>query len=387
MKLIDLRNIFTNCNDVLIDICGDLIYYAEEKIEDGKQSLFLLRYNSATQKEDLLANYLVQKPGYMMHYFSFPTDFLVVMENGSGEAWVLRLSKEGKEKNFDQVTFAGNYSGSFAIDESHILFYVEENDRDEALFHEYQLHTGNSRAAYLYDLETSRCRSIRDKRICAGAALIPFIGGEIPQLLLLQPHGTEEDKRKCYQDKRWLGDDISDSVWLGMQSEILDAIHYGKSELPMECILRAGTDGLVRYAGQDEKSLYFRALYFPKNDQRLIAVDKETGHKTVAANLTLAGNEKDAQFQIDGECRVFQISHGKDGIHVKGILHSSVDACYNTEMGNFITCLDDRYLLARYEMTDEKSTFVFYSLYDLKTGKTQSYEGDCAVRGDMVVLF
>ncbi len=155
----------------------------------------------------------------------------------------------------------------------------------------------------------------------------------------------------------------------------------------MDCILRAGTDGLVRYAGQDENALYFRALYFPKNDQRLIAVNKETGHKTVAASLTLTGDDKDAQFQIDGECRVFRINRCKKGIHVKGILHSSVDACYSTEMGDFITCLNDRYVLARYEMSDEKSTFVFYSIYDLKTGKTQSYEGDCAVRGDIVVLF
>ena len=40
MRIEDLRNFFTNCNDQLIEVMGDFIYYAEEKVEEGLNSLF-----------------------------------------------------------------------------------------------------------------------------------------------------------------------------------------------------------------------------------------------------------------------------------------------------------------------------------------------------------
>ena len=39
MRIEDLRNFFTNCNDRLIEVSGDFIYYAEEKVEEGLNSL------------------------------------------------------------------------------------------------------------------------------------------------------------------------------------------------------------------------------------------------------------------------------------------------------------------------------------------------------------
>ena len=51
MKVVDLRNIFANCNDQLIEISDNRIYYAEEKNEEGHNSLFLLEYNRITRRE------------------------------------------------------------------------------------------------------------------------------------------------------------------------------------------------------------------------------------------------------------------------------------------------------------------------------------------------
>ena len=56
MKVVDLRNIFANCNDQLIEISDNRIYYAEEKNEEGHNSLFLLEYNRITRRERILAN-------------------------------------------------------------------------------------------------------------------------------------------------------------------------------------------------------------------------------------------------------------------------------------------------------------------------------------------
>ena len=59
MRIEDLRNFFTNCNDRLIEVSGDFIYYAEEKVEEGLNSLFLLEYNRMTKRERIIANYIL----------------------------------------------------------------------------------------------------------------------------------------------------------------------------------------------------------------------------------------------------------------------------------------------------------------------------------------
>ena len=45
MTVIDMRNFFHDCDVELIEINDEVIYYAEEKVEEGHNSLFLLEYN------------------------------------------------------------------------------------------------------------------------------------------------------------------------------------------------------------------------------------------------------------------------------------------------------------------------------------------------------
>lgn len=49
MTVIDMRNFFHDCDVELIEINDEVIYYAEEKVEEGHNSLFLLEYNRAEQ--------------------------------------------------------------------------------------------------------------------------------------------------------------------------------------------------------------------------------------------------------------------------------------------------------------------------------------------------
>ena len=72
MKVVDLRNIFANCNDQLIEISDNRIYYAEEKNEEGHNSLFLLEYNRITRRERILANYILTGPPLCRIFSVFP---------------------------------------------------------------------------------------------------------------------------------------------------------------------------------------------------------------------------------------------------------------------------------------------------------------------------
>ena len=391
MKIVDLRNTFANCNDALIEISDEFIYYSEEKVEEGHNILFLLEYNRVTRRERIIANYFLNDPSYVQHYFSFPEDIVVVMESGGSEAWILRVDKRtGEEKNMDRLSFIGVFTDCRALDESHVIFYTAADDRNRRLFKEYSRLTGFSRVAYLYDLEEAKYYYVRDPRICCADSnsLLAYDRDGAPQLLVLQPHGSEEDKRKSFQNMRWLGDNINDNIWLCPLFDFIVSVKAGEEIAPLELILSAGTTGLVRYAGMDSKNLYFRARYFPTEDQRLCAYDKRTGKKTVAAALNLQEEEEAAFFSIDPEGgRAYRIREDEDSYHVDGVLNSGIHADYSKELGTFVACVDDRFIVARYILADEKDSFEFNSVYDAQTGTQKSFECSCTVKNGTVVLY
>lgn len=391
MKVVDLRNVFTSCNDALIEIGDHLIYYAEEKKEEGHNNLFILEYNRITHRERILSSYFLCNPTFVQHYFSFADDIIIVMESGESEAWILRIDKRtGDEKTLAKLSFVGSFADCKALDEGHVMIYTAENEKDRNLFREYKKLTGVARVAYLYDLEEEAYFYVRDQRICnvVGTGFVTYDLDGQKQLLMLQPHGDEEQKAHSYKNRRWLGDTINDNVWLCPLFDFIVSVKSGEERVPLELILSAGTSGLVRFAGMDDQNLYFRAKYFPTDDQRLCAYNKATGKKTVKAEFNLRGDESPASFSIDvSGGRAYRITAGEDDYEVDGVLNSTVHAKYSKELGDFTACVEDRFILARYVLADEKDSFEFNSIYDLKTGVQKSYECSCAVQGGTVVLY
>lgn len=391
MKVVDLRNIFASCNDVLIEINDHFIYYAEEKIEEGHHNLFLLEYNRDTRRERIVSSYFLNNPSFVQHFFSFPEEIVIVMESGESEAWILRVDKQsGQEKNLAKLNFIGTFADCKALDESHVILFTTENERDRRLFREYKKLTGFGRVAYLYDLNEEAYYYVRDPRICNSdsGGLVTYDQEGQMQLLVLQPYGDEPEKEKCYRNLRWVGDNINDNVWLCPLLDFLVSVKAGEERIPLELILSAGTSGLVRYAGMDEENLYFRAKYFPTDDQRICAYHKLTGRKTIAAELNLKQGETAASFSIDLQGgRAYRIYEGEDTCEVDGVLNSEVHAAYSRELGEFTTCVDDRFIIARYVLSDGKDSFEFNSIYDVKTGEQKSYECSCVVKDGTVVLY
>ena len=403
MTVVDIRNIVTDSSVELISISPATIYYAEEKNEEGHRSLFILEYNRETQRERIVANYFLTNPAFVQHYFDFPDRILIVMENGGSTVWLLSLDKKtGEETALEEIHFVGGYFGCKALDEEHVIFYTQENQRHQEFFREYRRATGFSKVACLYDLNEHRYTYIRDRRICGLTPddLIPYRSGGQTQLLILQPYGSEEEKEHCYQERRWLGDGIRDSVWLCPLKAFLEGVQSGAGVLPLKQLLSAGTDGLLRFAGMDEYNLYFRAKYFPTNDQRICAVSKGTNRKAVVADLNLREHEAPASYYIDTQAaQVFRVEELEDGYHITGTLNSAVDAYYSKELGDFVACIQDRFIVARYVMSDQddnqvndpvgdqSEAYTFYSVFDSKTGRQQSYECQCQVKGNTVVLY
>lgn len=391
MKVVDLRNIFANCNDQLIEISDNRIYYAEEKNEEGHNSLFLLEYNRITRRERILANHILDRPAFVPHFFSFSDVILLLLEDGSSHVELLAIDKiTGEERHAVVLSLVGNFSECAALDESRIILFTEEDDSHAELFSEYRRLTGFARVALLFDLEEEAYYYLRDPRICNAAArdLVTYNLDGDQQLLVLQPHGDETEKWNCYRNRRWLGDNINDNVWLCPLFDFIVSAKAGEKRVPLELILSAGTAGLVRYAGMNAESIYFRAKHFPSNDQRLCAVDKRTGKRQIVAQLNLRPDEQEGYFCIDTEDgRAYKIVDRGDYLEAVGVLNSSLHARYSKELGDFITCVEDRFIIARYILADEKDSFEFHSIFDCLTGEQQSYECACAVEGGTVVLY
>ena len=209
MKVVDLRNIFANCNDQLIEISDNRIYYAEEKNEEGHNSLFLLEYNRITKRERILANYILDRPAFVPHFFSFPDIIFMVLEDGSSHIELLSIDKiTGEERSAVMLNLVGNFSECAALDENHVILFTEEDETHAELFSEYRRLTGFARVALLFDLEEESYYYLRDPRICNASAndLVTYSLEDDRQLLVLQPHGDEKEKWNCYRNRRWLGD-------------------------------------------------------------------------------------------------------------------------------------------------------------------------------------
>ena len=394
MVIEDLRNVFTSCRDELIEVSGDYIYYAEEKVEEGHNILFLLEYNRKNKRERIITSYILQNPSFVHHYYGFPNDILIVMENGDSEVWVLRVDKlTGAERNLDKLGLIGAFNGCAALNASHLLFFTVPNEKHKALFRRYTETTGMEKAACLYDLDEKKPCYVRDPRICAAEAsgIIPFDPDGLPRLLILLPHGDEEEKETCYRNQRWLGDSVCDRVWECPLFDLIVSLKAGETHTPLELLFSAGTSGLVRYAGMDEEKLYFRARYFPTNDQRVLSIHKQTGKKEIAAELNLKEGDPPAGFLLSaGEgqpFRVYRIIEEENRWRVEGQTNSNMNCSYNKELGEMTACVEDRYLIARYILSDETVSYEFNSIVDSRTGRQQSYEGRCCVWADTVVLY
>ena len=391
MKVVDLRNVFASCNDQLIEISDNLIYYAEEKNEEGHNSLFLLEYNRITKRERILTNYILDKPAFVQHFFSFPEVILLVLEDGGSSVEILSIDKlTGEERSAVALSLVGSFSDCAALDENRLILFTEEDEAHEELFSEYRRLTGFARVALLFDLEEEAYYYLRDPRVCNAAArdLVTYDLDGDPQLLVLQPHGDEQEKLNCYKNMRWLGDNVNDNVWLCPLFDFIVSAKAGEKRVPLELILSAGTTGLVRYAGMNGEDLYFRVKYFPTNDQRLCAVNTRTNKRRIVAQLNLEAGDRDVFFCIDTDGgRAYKIADRGDCFEAAGVLNSNLHARYSKELGDFITCVEDRFIVAKYVLADETDSFEFNSIYDCQTGEQQSYECSCAAKGGTVVLY
>lgn len=67
-------------------------------------------------------------------------------------------------------------------------------------------------------------------------------------------------------------------------------------------------------------------------------------------------------------CKVYRITEGEETCLVKGIVNSGVQGEYQKQLGEFVSCVEDRFLITRKVMTDSQGNYEFeyHSICDIK---------------------
>lgn len=392
MVVVDIRNFFTVRHVELIEVNNDFIYYAEEKNEEGHNNLFLLEYNRVTRRERIVANYSLDDPTFVQHLFAFPDSILLLLENGGSTVWVFRVDKNtGEETARAQINCIGGFADCKALDKHHILLYTVENEQFGGLFREYKKVTGCTRIAYLHDLDQDKKYFVKNSTLCqmTGENIILFTTQQGRQALLLEPYGDEALKQRCYRDARWISVPIRDNMWLCPLSKLLESIKAGEEQLPRRPIISADINGLARFTGMDAERIYFRAKHYPTAQERVCSYHKLTGKVEVLAELCQPDGGA-WYYQIDTDsAKIFRVEEKEDTIAVQGVVNSAVNTEYEKKLGEFIGCVEDRFVITRKVIEDDAGQydFEYNSIFDVKQQTEESFECKCFIRGNTLVLY
>ncbi len=391
MTVIDIRNVFSDRHIELVDVSPSYIYYYEERNDEGRNDLFLLEYNRKTKKERLVMNYTLDDPTYVEHIYAFDKTIIMVLENGTNSFWLIEIDKKsGGEMNRRKIVCTGAFRECMALDSDHLLVYMGPDEANEEMFQKYKEIKGCDCLCYLYNIRTNR-------KYLVNAAMITRLGCENIKsitvngescLLLLDPFAEESIKEHYYREQRWVSADIRDNIWLSKTADVIRDIEEGKETVARKCLASADIKALVRYMGMDENKVYFRAKEFRSGTEKICSYDLLAGTLSVEAAPNLP---KNGTFYMVEEkpFKLFAVTIGKTKTQVQGIINSKASVIFDNSLGSFMTCIENRYCVMKKTIFSEESQqeFTYFYLYDAVLDQYESYECDCRVNGDTLMLY
>lgn len=392
MIVVDIRNIFSQRNIELFDVSSSYIYYAEEKNEEGHNNLFILEYNRSTRKERLVTNYTLEDPTFVEHLFAFENTLVLILENGSNSMWLIEIDKNnGMELNRRKVVCTGSFRSCMALDSAHILIYMGPDEANAEMFKQYSEITGCECLCYMYDLKTNVKHFIKNPLIAKlGTANIKqmSVHGE-EYLVLLDPFADEEIKKGYYEEQRWINADIRDNIWLCNLAELERELETGVENISKKCIASADIKALARYMGIDGDKMFFRAKEFRTGIEKICSYDVFTNSIQVEAELKIPEKNNTVYIIEEKPFSAFSVTPDEKRTYVKGILNSEADVYYDNSLGSFMTCIENRYVVTQNSTYNEKTNTETHtcSIYDTQLQKSESYECNCYLKGNTLVLY
>ncbi len=390
MTVVDIRNIFSNRRISLVNVGASHIYYAEEKNDEGS-SLFLLEYNRSTRKERLVTNYTLDDPTFVEHIFALKESIVIILENGTNSMWLIEVDKKsGTELNRRKVVCTGIFKECMVLDNTHLLIYMSPDQANAEIFKKYRETMGCECLCYIYNLKTNVKTIVRAPLIakagCDGIKTMDIHGD--PCAVILDPFSDEAVKESYFREQRWINADIRDNIWICRTEDLEKELESGSTTITKRCIASADIKALVRYMGIDGDKIYFRAKEFKSGTEKICSYDAFVN--TLAVETAIDTTQKDVVYILEEHpFRAFALSEESKEISVTGLVGSHAEAAYSKELGSFMTCIDNRYIVTTRTVVSEESgqEHTYCYIFDTVLKKHESYECSCLLKGDTLVLY
>ncbi len=392
MKVVDIRSIFSSRNIELFDVSSSYIYYAEEKNEEGHNDLFILEYNRSTRKERLVTNYTLEDPTFVEHLFAFEDTLVLILENGANSMWLIEIDKNtGMELNRRKIVCTGSFRSCIAPDSSHVFIYMGPDEANAEMFKQYSELTGCECLCYMYDLRTNIKHFVKNPLIAKlGTANIKQMSVQGKKyLILLDPFADEEIKKGYYEEQRWINADIRDNIWMCDLETLEKELETGVENITKKCIASADIKALARYMGIDGDKMYFRAKEFRTGLEKICSYDVYADTISIEAELKIPDKENTVYIIEEKPFSVFEVTALENETEIKGIINSEASVRYDSKLGTFMACIENRYVITRLTETDDAGNEALCgcAIYDSMLDKSESYRCSCYLKGDTLVLY
>ena len=392
MTVVDIRNIFSERNIELFKVDSSYIYYAEEKNENGKNELFILEFDRNTRHERLITNYTLEDPTFVEHIFAFDSNIILILENGKNSLWLIELSKtDGAELSRRKIVCTGAFKGCLALDSTHVLIYMGPDEANAEMFEQYRNITGCECLCYLYNTETNVKHFIKNPLIAKlGTANIKLMEAHgVNYAVLLDPFADESIKKGYYEEQRWINVDIRDNIWLCSLNELETELESGSENITKKCIASADIKALARYMGIDGEKMYFRAKEFRSGQEKICSYNVFTNTLSIEAEIETREQGEILYIVEEKPFAVFSVEDNDPKLRIKGIVNSTADISYDPALGNFVTCMDNRYIVTRRASFNQESgkSVPVCSIYDSENDIHENYECNCYISGNTLILY
>ncbi len=386
MTVIDIRDEVHARQIEIIEVTDDYIYYAEEKNVNGIDAIYILQYDCAHEKENVMAYFTFDDASYIQHYYVSKDSIIVLFENGAGKAWLVKVDKaEGCEVLRKSMPLIGSFFDCTLVDDDNLIIYTESDEENRSLFNRCFETTDSKIMANLYDLKKSYRYFIKDFHAAelVRQSMYMFSDAKGNEYMLLCDPYTDEESKEIYAHEPSGKLDIRDNIWSISKKRFLRGVKSGKENLELKRIASAGTDGLVRFECICDDSIVFRAKKFSTGQEKFCVMSTANG-RVVPVSDVKKKNEKSYYFTDRATGRIYHIFKEDNIITLRGEINSSAVITCPKAIGEISGCIDDRFVLADKSPTEDEPVL---TLYDSRLGTTDTFQAHSRTKGNVLVLY
>ena len=389
MNVIDLRDELYKRRIIIIEISDNCVYYAEELKIGDEGRIYIYCYDFEQDEERVLSYFTLDDPDYVKHFYPCRDSIIILFENYSSRAWLIKLDKTtGTELFRKKVSLIGRYHDCVPIDDNYLLIYTKADDDSRGLFNRCLETTNSDTIANMYDMEKGYRYFMKDFKtadlIRKGMHSFETSSGE-EKFLLCDSYCGEAEKEelvKTMADQlRRSGEELRDNIWLISKKRLIDAIKSGIENIDLRRAASAGLEGTVRFECMCSDRIIFRAKVYKTGLEQFFEMSSSNG-KVKAICTAREQNSESRYFTDTCVGCVYYLTEHDDMIHLEGEVGSGADITFSESAGEMISCIDERFIIADRSQNAPKTV-----IFDSKLDITDVFQARAAVKGRTVVLY